>query len=92
MEKITSSTELMDAIDKMNRKNSVCSTFIPGKGRFTIVLQEEDTTSIEFDTNSDTDLKQLISNSRKAYTKGKVLTTTELIKSLTPENFVNEQK
>lgn len=92
MERIISSTELMNTIEKMNKKNSVCNFFIPGKGKFTIVLQEEDTTSIAFDTDSDKELKQMISNSRLAYSKGKIQSTTELIKSLSPEDFMDEQK
>lgn len=90
MEKINSSTELMDTIVKMSKENSVCSIFIPGKGIYTIVLQEEDTTSIAFDADSDIELKQMISNSRLAYTRGKMQSTTELIKS-SPEDFIDEQ-
>jgi hypothetical protein len=82
----------MDTIGKMNKENSVCSVFIPGKGRFTIVLQEEETTSIASETEADIELKQMISNSRIAYTKGKIQTTSELIKSLSPEDFIDEQK
>ncbi|MBP1933226.1 hypothetical protein [Ammoniphilus resinae] len=92
MQKISSSTELMDAIVKMNKENSVCSFFIPGKGTFTVVLQEEDTSLIASDVKSDPELKQMISESRLAYTRGKFQTTAELIKSLSPEDFKDEQK
>jgi len=42
MEKLRSSEELMEHISNMNSDNSVCQVFIPVKGKFTIVLQEED--------------------------------------------------
>jgi hypothetical protein len=32
----------MEQLSNMNKENSVCQVFIPGKGKFTIILQEED--------------------------------------------------
>lgn len=43
MGKVQSGAELYEHIDKMSRKNSVTQIYIPGKGTFTIVLQEEET-------------------------------------------------
>jgi hypothetical protein len=34
--------DLLEQLSNMNKENSVCQVFIPGKGKFTIVLQEED--------------------------------------------------
>lgn len=42
MNKVFLSAELLKYIDKMDRDNSVVQFTIPGKGRFTLVLQEED--------------------------------------------------
>lgn len=49
MEKIQSSEELMKYISNLNKENSVFQFSIPGKGKFTLVLQEEDEQSIEID-------------------------------------------
>lgn len=47
MNKVLSSEELMKFINKMDLENSVVQFSIPGKGRFTLVLQEEDDQSIK---------------------------------------------
>lgn len=87
MEQIQSPEELMDKIEKMNRDNSVCQILIPGKGKFTIVLQEEDFQSVAVDVESDKKLKQMIQDSRESYKKGNAMTTTDFIKSLSPKDF-----
>jgi hypothetical protein len=91
MKNIISSEELMSIMNKMDKDNSICSIFIPGKGKFTVIFQEEDCTSITSDINSDLELKQMIADSRDSYTKGDTMTTSELIKSLSPEDFMNEK-
>ncbi len=62
MEKLRFTEELMEYISNMNSDNSVFQFFIPGKGKFTLVLQEEDQQSI--------------------------CTDVELLKSLSPKDFV----
>lgn len=47
MGKILSSEELMKYIFNMDSENSVFQFSIPGKGKFTLVLQEEDVQSIK---------------------------------------------
>jgi hypothetical protein len=33
--------DLMKQLSNMNKDNSVCQVFIPGRGKFTIVMQDE---------------------------------------------------
>ena len=75
MEKVYSSDDLFAQIGKMNRGNSVCQVYIPGKGKFTIVLQEEDMESISSEINLDSDLLKMIQESRKAYQAGDTMGT-----------------
>jgi hypothetical protein len=42
MKEVRTSEDLMEQLSNMNKENSVCQVFIPGKGKFTIELQEED--------------------------------------------------
>jgi hypothetical protein len=87
MEKVLSSDDLMEYISTMNKDNSVCQVFIPGKGKFTIVLQEEDQRSVAEDVEASPQLKQMIRESMEAYKEGRSLTTSELIKTLSPKDF-----
>jgi hypothetical protein len=47
MKEVRTTENLMEQLSNMNKENSVCQIFIPGKGKFTIILQEEDYRSIE---------------------------------------------
>lgn len=87
MEKVDSSQDLMDKFQELDKDHSVCQVFIPGRGRFTIVLQEEDTPSVQQEIENDPELTQMIRDSRKAYRKGDVQTTSELNQSLSPKDF-----
>jgi hypothetical protein len=87
MEKVRSSEDLMEYITGMDRDHSVGQFFIPGKGQFTIVLQEEDHESIAADVRNNPELKQMIHDSLKAYEEGKSMSTKELIRSLSPKDF-----
>lgn len=87
MEKLQSTEESMEFITNMNRDNSVRQFFIPGKGKFTLVLQEEDFRSIEADIEASPELRQMILESREEYKQGKTMSTSELIKSLSPKDF-----
>jgi len=88
MEKLRSSEELMEHISNMNSDNSVCQVFIPGKGKFTIVLQEEDIQSIGSEILANPELKQMIDESREEYKRGLGMSTSELIQSLSPKDFM----
>lgn len=72
----------------MSRDNSVYHFHIPGKGKFTLVLQEEEQRSIQADVESNPELKVMIEQSRKEFKLGKALSTSELLKSLSPEDFI----
>ena len=87
MEKVNSSEELMETIINMNSEHSVRQFLIPGKGKFTVVLQEEDHLSISSEVKANLELKRMIEDSREEYTQGKGMSTTELLKSLSPEDF-----
>lgn len=87
MEKVNSPEELMENISNMSRDNSVYHFHIPGKGKFTLVLQEEEQRSIQADVESNSELKVMIEQSRKEFKLGKALSTSELLKSLSPEDF-----
>lgn len=88
MQKLRSSEDLMEHISNMNSENSVCQVFIPGKGKFTIVLQEEDVQSIGTEILANSELKQMINESREEYKKGLGMSTSELIKSMSPKDFM----
>ena len=47
MESFRTVEELMNRISTMNSDNSVCQFRIPGKGKFTLILQEEAQISIK---------------------------------------------
>lgn len=79
--------ELMEHIEKLDNDHSVCQVVIPGKGQVTIVLQANDKETIASEVLADPELGELIQNSRKAYQRGEVMTTSELLKSLTSKDF-----
>jgi hypothetical protein len=64
MERINTSEELMDQLIDMSLENSVRQVFIPGKGKFTIVLQEEAQRSIVDDVKANPALGVMIRESR----------------------------
>jgi hypothetical protein len=84
---IESSEELMKHIASMNRDNSVFQFSIPGKGKFTLVLQEEEKKSIKADIEKNPQLKQMILESRKEYKDGKGISTEDLLKSFSEKEF-----
>lgn len=87
MGKVCSPEELMNYISNMNHDNSVCQFFIPGKGKFTLVLQEEDQQSINADIEGNPKLKKMINESQEQYKKGLGMSTSELLKSMSPKDF-----
>ncbi|MNJ68158.1 hypothetical protein [Paenibacillus bouchesdurhonensis] len=87
MEKVNSPEELMESIANMSRDNSVYQFHVPGKGRFALVLQEEEQQSIQADVEANLELKVIIEQSRKEFKHGKAMSTSELLKSLSPKDF-----
>lgn len=88
MGKVHFSEELMKYILSMDRENSVVQFSIPGKGRFTLVLREEDEQSIKSDIEANPELEIMIKESQKQYKKGYGMSTSELLKSLSPKDFM----
>ncbi len=88
MGKIQSSEELMKYILNMNSDNSVFQFSIPGKGKFTLVLQEEDDEkSIQFEAEENPELKQMLKESQEQYEDGRGMSTSELLNSLSKKDF-----
>ncbi|GAE91070.1 hypothetical protein JCM21714_5 [Gracilibacillus boraciitolerans JCM 21714] len=87
MGKIQSSEELMKYISNMNSDNSVFQFSIPGKGKFTLVLQEEDEKSIQFEAEENPELKQMLKESQEQYENKLGMSTSELLNSLSKKDF-----
>lgn len=87
MEEVRSSEELMEQFANMNSENSVRQVFIPGKGKFTIVLQEEVQHSIADEAKANPELKRMLEESREEYKRGLGMTTDDMLKSLSPRDF-----
>jgi hypothetical protein len=84
---IESSEELMKYISNMDRDNSVLQFSIPGKGKFTLVLQAEAEQSIKADIENNPQLERMIQESQSEYKEGKGMTTSELLKSFSIKDF-----
>ncbi|PGZ92087.1 hypothetical protein [Bacillus sp. AFS029533] len=87
MEKAQFSEELMRYISNMNRENSVVQFSVPGKGRFTLVLQEEEN-SIKADIEANPEIEIMIRKSQEEYKKGLGGSTSEFLKSISPKDFI----
>lgn len=88
MEKIQSCEELMKYISNMDRDNSVFQFSIPGKGKFTLVLQEEDERSIKDEAEESPELRRMLKESMEQYESGSGMNTKELLKSLSKKDFM----
>ncbi|WP_331000866.1 hypothetical protein [Radiobacillus kanasensis] len=86
--KIQSSEELMKYISNMDSDNSVVQFTIPGKGKFTLVLQEEDEQTIKFEAENNPELKRMLKESQEQYEEGLGMSTKELLKSLSNKDFM----
>ncbi|WP_346427656.1 hypothetical protein [Gracilibacillus sp. YIM 98692] len=60
---------------------------IPGKGKFTLVLQEEDDQSIKFEAEENPELKRMLKESQEQYEHGHGISTTGLLKSLSKKKL-----
>jgi hypothetical protein len=88
MGKVYSSDELMNYISNMNRENSVVQFSIQGRGRFTLVLQEEDEQSIKADVEANPELQRMISESQEQYKKEIGMSTSDFLKSFSVKDFM----
>lgn len=88
MGKILSSNELMKYIYDMDSENSVFQFSIPGKGKFTLVLQEEDEQSIKADVEKNPQLEEMFKTSEVQYKKGFGIITSDLLKSFSEKDFM----
>ncbi|MEH7399473.1 hypothetical protein V7148_00635 [Gottfriedia acidiceleris] len=87
MEKAQFSEELMRYISNMNRENSVVQFSVPGKGRFTLVLQEEEQ-SIKADIEANPEIEIMIRKSQDEYKKGLGVSTSDFLKSISSKDFI----
>ncbi|WP_449354651.1 hypothetical protein ACUL41_17330 [Virgibacillus natechei] len=71
----------MEYISSMDRENSVCRFNIPGKG------QEEEETSIKKEVEAKPELKKVIQESREEYRQRLGMSTSDVLKSLSPKDF-----
>lgn len=67
-------------------KNSVIQFFIPGKGKFTLVLQEEDDQSIQADVEKNP--QHMFTESEERYNQGLGISTSDFLKSLSKKDFM----
>lgn len=77
MKEVRSSEELMVQLSNLNGKNSVCQVYIPGKGKFTIVLQEGDT-SFTAQVTSSPYQKNKMNDTMEAKKEGHIMSASEL--------------
>ncbi|MFF3022666.1 hypothetical protein ACFVRR_08375 [Gottfriedia sp. NPDC057948] len=87
MEKAQFSEELMRYISNMNHENSVVQFSVPGKGRFTLVLQEEEK-SIKADIEVNPEIEIMIRKSQDEYKKGLGVSTSDFLKSISSKDFI----
>jgi hypothetical protein len=87
MGKIQSSEELMKYISNMNSDNSVFQFSIPGKGKFTLVLQEDEQ-SIKDEAEANPELERMLKESQEQYENGRGISTSQLLKSLSKIDFM----
>lgn len=87
MDIIHSANDLMQRIEKLSGDDSVCQVFIPGKGQLTIVLQASEQISVATEVQDDTELGEMIESSRAAHSQGRAMTTKELLKSISKNDF-----
>jgi hypothetical protein len=88
MGKVHSLEELMDTISNMSRKNSVIEFSIPGKGEFTLVLEDEDDQLIISKKEANPDLHRFINESKVLHKKGVGMSTIDLLKSFSAKVFI----
>jgi hypothetical protein len=88
MSKVHSLEELLDTISNMNRENSVVQFSIPGKGKFTLVLEEEDDQTVGVIKEVNPELRRFIIESKALQKKGLSMSTIDLLKSFSAKVFI----
>jgi hypothetical protein len=88
MGKVHSLEELMDTISNMNHENSVIEFSIPGKGEFTLVLEDEDDEAVGVKKEGNPELHRFINESKVLHKKGVGMSTIDLLKSFSAKVFV----
>jgi adenine-specific DNA methylase len=81
MKEVRTTEDLMEQLSNMNKENSVCQVFIPGKGKFMIILQEEDYRSTGPVIQSNPNLKQMVNDSMEAEKEGRAMSASELMRN-----------
>lgn len=80
----------MKKLREMDRQHSVYQFFVPGKGKFTVVLQEEDVPTIEEEVRNNPELGKMIQESEKDYKAGRYYTTAQALDMLSPKDFSDD--
>ncbi len=70
----------------MEKRNSYLQSSVPGKGRFTLALQEEQ--SIKTDIEANSKIEIMIRKSQEEYKKGLGLSSSGLLNSISPKDFI----
>lgn len=81
MKEVRTTEDVMEQLSNMNKENSVCQIFIPGKGKFTIVLQEEDYRSAAPVIQLNSHLKQMVNDSMETEKEGRAMSASELTRN-----------
>jgi hypothetical protein len=81
MKEVRTTEDLMEQLSNMNKENSVCQVFIPGKGKFTIVLQQEDYRSTAPVIQSYPYLNQMLNDSMEVEKEGRAKSASELMRN-----------
>lgn len=84
---INTADELFYELDKLNKDNSVLQFTVLGKGKFTLVFQGFNSTTIQEDVNTGDESNKMIHESRKDYKDGRDKTISEMIESLFIEKY-----
>lgn len=79
MKEVHTTEYLMEQLSNMNKENSECQVFVPGKGNFTIVLQGEDYRSTAPVIQSNPNLKQNVGMETEK--KGHAMSASELMRN-----------
>jgi hypothetical protein len=77
MKEVRTMEDLLIQMSNMNKEDSICQFFFPGKGKFMIVLQELDQDSIKAVIQNPY-LEQMVIDSSESEKKGRVMLASEI--------------
>ncbi|MEH7122546.1 hypothetical protein V7127_04770 [Bacillus sp. JJ1773] len=83
--------ELIEKMNQMNQNHSESEIFVPGKGKFKIILQTENEISINEEVIADPTLAEKFEKSRDAYLHQRFMTSKELINRIKETDFNDEK-